>query len=308
MPTGGMAGPTPAGLAAANMLMSQGDNTYADLAADSSAVTRATSVAASRLEQLPAMVAGVMGNDPTVQTECTTQFRRLLSIEKNPPIQQVIEANVVPRFVEFLQRDDNPALQFEAAWALTNIASGTSEHTKVVMESGAVPIFVRLLLSPNDDVREQAVWALGNIAGDSPPCRDLVLQAGAMQPLLMQLHQNSKLSMLRNATWTLSNFCRGKPQPDFEMVRPGLPTLAHLIFSPDDEVLTDACWALSYLSDGPNEKIQAVIESGVIRRLVELLLNPRYGCVCKIFNVLFTGIKKLSLTVSVNGLVHVDYL
>jgi importin subunit alpha-1 len=276
MPTGGHSAPTPAGLAAAGMLMNSGDNTYAGMmdGADASGTNVSRAMAASKLEQLPAMVAGVMGNDPTVQTECTTQFRRLLSIEKNPPIQQVIEAGVVPRFVEFLQRDDNPALQFEAAWALTNIASGTSDHTKVVMEVGAVPIFVRLLMSPNDDVREQAVWALGNIAGDSPPCRDLVLQAGAMQPLLMQLHQNSKLSMLRNATWTLSNFCRGKPQPDFEMVRPALPTLAQLIFSPDEEVLTDACWALSYMSDGPNEKIQAVIESGVCRRLVELLLNP----------------------------------
>jgi len=229
---------------------------------------------ASKLENLPQMVAGVMSEDAAQQTECTTQFRRLLSIEKNPPIQQVIDAHVVPRFVQFLQRDDNPALQFEAAWALTNIASGTSDHTAVVMESGAVPIFVRLLSSPNDDVREQAVWALGNIAGDSPPCRDLVLKAGAMHPLLGQLHQNSKLSMLRNATWTLSNFCRGKPQPDFDAVRPALPTLAQLIFSPDEEVLTDACWALSYLSDGPNEKIQAVIEAGVCRRLVELLLHP----------------------------------
>jgi len=233
-----------------------------------------TTAQASKLENLPIMVNGVMSDDAQLQTECTTQFRRLLSIEKNPPIQQVIEAGVVPRFVMFLQRDDNPALQFEAAWALTNIASGTSEHTAVVMESGAVPIFVRLLSSPNDDVREQAVWALGNIAGDSPPYRDLVLQAGAMQPLLQQLNQHSKLSMLRNATWTLSNFCRGKPQPDFNMVRPALSTLAQLIFSPDEEVLTDACWALSYLSDGPNEKIQAVIEAGVCRRLVELLLHP----------------------------------
>lgn len=73
----------------------------------------------AKLEQLAAIVAGVNGSDPNLQTECTTQFRRLLSIEKNPPIQQVIDSGVVPRFVEFLSRDDNPPLQFEAAWALT---------------------------------------------------------------------------------------------------------------------------------------------------------------------------------------------
>ncbi|KAL1565137.1 Inositol monophosphatase 1 [Salvia divinorum] len=227
-----------------------------------------------KLESLPAMIAGIWSNDATLQLEATTQFRKLLSIERNPPIEEVIKSGVVPRFVEFLVRDDYPQLQFEAAWALTNIASGTSDNTKVVIDHNAVPIFVKLLSSPSDDVREQAVWALGNVAGDSPKCRDLVLSYGALAPLLAQFTNQAKLSMLRNATWTLSNFCRGKPQPHFDQVKPALPALTHLIHTTDEEVLTDACWALSYLSDGTNDKIQAVIDSGVCPRLVELLLHP----------------------------------
>lgn len=92
-----------------------------------------------------------------------------------------------------------------------------------------------------------------------------------MEPVL-QLFNCTKMSLIRTATWTLSNLCRGKsPQPDWNIVSQAIPTLGKLIYSVDAETLVDACWAVSYLSDGTSEAIQAVIDARIPHRLVELL-------------------------------------
>ena len=222
-------------------------------------------------EALEEAKANLYSADHVLVQKAAQNLRRILSIEKNPPIQIVINAGLVPQLVNLLQYDQYPIIQFEAAWALTNIASGTSNDTRAVVDANASPHLIRLLGSKSEDVREQCAWALGNIAGDSLVCRDLTLRQGVLPALLTIFNERSRISTIRNSTWTLSNLFRGKPGPAIENVRLALPCLASLIFSHDVETITDACWALSYISDGTNDKIQMVLDQGVAAKLVELL-------------------------------------
>lgn len=67
----------------------------------------------------------------------------------------------------------------------------------------------------------------------------------------------------------MSNLCRGRPLPKFEFVKNSIPVLGKVIQeSTDTEVLTDAAWALSYLSDGDDNRIDMVIKAGVIAPMV----------------------------------------
>ena len=111
------------------------------------------------------LVLKAQSEDPIIRFEAIRSTRKLLSIDRNPPIDQIIQFNFLPIFVQYLTYDQHPDLQFESAWALTNIASGNSYQTQAVADANALPFLLRLLQSPHANVCEQAVWALGNLIG-----------------------------------------------------------------------------------------------------------------------------------------------
>lgn len=229
------------------------------------------------------------GTSPNFDNLCTavTHCRKMLSRERKPPIDQIIDAGLVPHLVDLLtvdlvmkkleincEVDKLNNTMFEAAWALTNICSGNNSQTQSVVAANAIPKFVRLLtLTDRLNVVEQAAWALGNIAGDGSELRDNVLGNGVLQPLLALVDlPNATDTFIQNTTWTLSNLCRNKnPPTDLQHVHEILPTLVRLLSHQDRQVKTDACWAMSYLTDGTNDRIDVVLKHGSLVPLVELL-------------------------------------
>ncbi|KAH8419003.1 hypothetical protein KR009_003443, partial [Drosophila setifemur] len=128
------------------------------------------------------------------------------------------------------------------------------------------------LQSKSINLAEQAVWALGNIASDGVAARDIVIHHNVIDGILPLINNETPLSFLRNIVWLMSNLCRNKnPSPPFEQVRRLLPVLSQLLLSQDIQVLADACWALSYVTDDDKSKIQAVVDSDAVPRLVNLL-------------------------------------
>lgn len=123
---------------------------------------------------------------------------------------------------------------------------------------------------------EQAVWGLGNISGDSPKLRDIIINAGAVQPiadLLDRALATASDGFIKNLSWTLSNFCRGRPVSDHKKIRRAVPSLARVLMSRENEdILTDICWAFSYICDSQSkETLPYIVETNVLPRIVELL-------------------------------------
>lgn len=163
-------------------------------------------------------------------------------------IDTVLQMDVLGRLFELLVTSNDDILQYEACWVITNIAAGTSDHCRVILEFGFVPVLVKLCSSSNAAVRVQAAWALGNMAGDGAVFRDAILDAGAVTPLT-ELWQHAEDSFyyrqgMSIAIWVLSNMARWR-HFDWSKLAPAFPLLKSVLLTCQDiEIVTETTWAI----------------------------------------------------------------
>ena len=157
------------------------------------------------------------------------------------------------------------------------MASGTNIQCQSIIDKGGIPLFVELLKSNNSGIVEQAIWAIGNISSDCIFYRDNIIRSGGLQNLVEVVTKTHEEALVKHGCWAISNLCRGSPLPKYDYVRYAVPVLCHCIATGklvDKEIISDCCWAVSYHSDAKKDKIQAVIDSGVIPNIIKFLEEP----------------------------------
>jgi importin subunit alpha-1 len=182
-----------------------------------------------------------------------------------------VKLGFVPILVSLLKRADNHTLQLEAAWALTNIASGSSNHTEELIKNAAVSELVHWITHPDDKVKEQCIWAIGNIAADSAKHREYVLALGAMTQILKALSETKQLSMIKLGAWAISCLCYGDQENNYKFTS---------VDYDDAEVLSNVCFSFTYLCYNAKKgksktflkRIDNCVSTGCVPKLVKLIL------------------------------------
>jgi importin subunit alpha-6/7 len=233
----------------------------------------------------------LFSNISNQEIEGLRQIRKLISIEKNPPLLELVQTNVLPKLIEMAYSRTKDFI-FELCWVLCNIGSGSSQCAQYLMDIKTLDFLNNVFdFDPTAfDLQNQIFWVIGNIAGESAAYRDAIIESPIFPKLLQYVDRfllgHDKQSC--HIVWALASLGRGTPKAPIEALKVlDRYYVSFVLKSQTDEMLVDACWALSYTTDLMESIDQYPTE--LLRKLIVLTnheaLSIAVPCIRSIGNV-----------------------
>ena len=103
-----------------------------------------------------------------------------------------------------------------------------------------------------------------------------MIQKRGFEKIIKHFSTAERATLIKHCTWALSNFCRSKPAPEFELMKPVIDLVIRAIYKLDNdyEFLVDACWILSYMTEHHKKSIKKILETNFMPKMLTLLSYP----------------------------------
>ena len=186
-------------------------------------------------------------------------IRRILS--KAELIEQAIKLNYVIYLSKIFDCEDKEVL-INLMWLLTNITAESSEAIRQIRELKVQYKLLEILNKEDEEIKEQCIWLIANITADSVEARNEMLEDNIAEKLCYILSlKGVKERLLKVICWEISNLCKGKPPPEFEKVKKFVVHLSNFLYYEDEQLVSDALWALLSLTDRERTAVKYIAHS-----------------------------------------------
>lgn len=225
----------------------------------------------SRAATMETLVEAIRSNSGR-QLMALGELRKALGAVLNPPMQEAMDAGAPSLLAAILGTPREAgaaqlAVQLEAAWCLTQLASGDSMQTSQLVKAGAVDAALDVLVSgrvsESHELCERCLMLLANVAGDADSTflEDLLKQG--LVAILGNLFEEMQTTfawsapareeVLRALTWLMSSLCRGR-SAELEELDCAFDYFSQVLQGTDDvQMLSSALWGLCHLLESSNQ-------------------------------------------------------
>ncbi len=227
------------------------------------------------------------------------------NIDKLSPRENLLNAGVMPPLLACLEKNhENITLQRIGSWAISNFIEQQGKSGKSCYFSSSdfdisllIRTLKRLLNSIDHDILNYTCWALSHLCDSTASLISAVVTSSDLNdppcglvPRLVELLHHENWKVTKPALRTIGNIVcaeydedssgdiKSSTPTDFTEVIlecNAVPRLKLLIAHSNREIQKEACWTLSNIAAGTVDQIQAVIDSGAIPPLVELVNDKK---------------------------------
>ncbi|KYM97418.1 Importin subunit alpha-2, partial [Cyphomyrmex costatus] len=178
------------------------------------------------------------------------------------------------------------SLLFEVIFLFNTITSSTHKKFDKDVYYELIPKLIDLLKHTSSIIAEQALYVLRNII-DTPYAREIALKYDALPHIVDIIKPDTSIMLMDDITWLLSNLCQRTEPLSLETTKHILPVLNCLLRNENEyeriikinneyeNVTSDTCRILSYVSDGDKNNVRAIMETGILPKLLKCLASSK---------------------------------